>query len=467
MPELRFFDPGHEAVLTAFRKMVDEGCRRFILYGGAEVSQRIAEQAKDLGVVVNSYDRPGAKVAGSATVGGEIHEGRMPCFFLLDNDPDSLAESLFEFIDLKHGTVVAPVTDRHFSRNILFLISIPKSGTHLLYELARAFGYGDGVICPENPVPRHWYCLEYSNSHTVARDFFVDTVRRSPFGNRHHPFVKSPALFIYRNPLDIVVSEANYYHRDGNAAFGNYLAQLSFEDRLLKLIDDPWLLGTIRDRIGGFLPWLSFCNVIPLSFEELIGADGAGDSIAQTRLIWSLQLKLHVPGNPKEFGNKLFNRESATFQSGQIGTYAKLFTHEAAKRFGALDQDFMRELGYPEVSPDGQLPPACIPKFTERFLKRPLLIQRVSFDNTPIAYEFGFLGFNIIRFKGRFFALPQGVAVDLLALDKRQLSRLISAPDLARVKQAVTSLTNLRKFLPSPVEGTLRKAARWWWRGQR
>ena len=66
----------------------------------------------------------------------------------------------------------------------------------------------------------------------------------------------------------------------------------------LALIDDPWLFGSFRDRMAGFVPWLEFSNVIPVSFEELVGARGGGDDATQRRLIWSLQLKLHVPGSP-------------------------------------------------------------------------------------------------------------------------------------------------------------------------
>ena len=173
----------------------------------------------------------------------------------------------------------------------------------------------------------------YSNSHTSARDFFTDTVRRSRFGNRHHPFLKSPAIFIYRNPLDILVSEANYYHRTGKTAFSGYLANASFEGRLLRLIDDPWLFGSIRERIGSFLPWLEFDNVIPVSFEELVGPPGGGTEAAQRALIWSLQLKLHVPGRPSEFGRQVFRETSPTFHEGQIGAYEQHFTPEAYEVF--------------------------------------------------------------------------------------------------------------------------------------
>jgi hypothetical protein len=101
------------------------------------------------------------------------------------------------------------------------------------------------VVCPEEPKPDLWYCLESSNTHTSAHHLFLDIVHRSHFGNRLHPFPKSPVIFIYRNPLDIVVSEANYYHEDGKTAFSGYLNHLCFEERLIRLIDDPWLLGTI------------------------------------------------------------------------------------------------------------------------------------------------------------------------------------------------------------------------------
>ncbi|MGQ0546192.1 MAG: hypothetical protein ACT4P3_12790 [Betaproteobacteria bacterium] len=81
---------------------------------------------------------------------------------------------LLAFLDRDDARVVAPPGPRL----PLFLISIPKSGTHLLYELARALGYRDGVVCPDAPAPGTWYCLEYSNSHTRAADFLVDTTRR-------------------------------------------------------------------------------------------------------------------------------------------------------------------------------------------------------------------------------------------------------------------------------------------------
>ena len=233
---------------------------------------------------------------------------------MCETEEPQVSDSLLSLVDV-NARVVAVKTDRFWAEQPLFLISIPKSGTHLLYRLAEAMGYRAAVQLQDDPAPGYWYCVEYTNSHTTAKDFFVDTVRRSPFGNRHHPFMRSPAIFIYRNPLDILASEAQSYHREGKAAFAGYFSGLGQEERLLRLIDDPWLLGTARDRIGAFLPWLGLPNVVPVSFEELVGPRGGGDAEQQRRVIWSIQLKLHVPGAPDTYASQVFDPQSPTFDS--------------------------------------------------------------------------------------------------------------------------------------------------------
>jgi hypothetical protein len=300
-----------------------------------------------------------------------------------------------------------------------------------LYALARAFGYHAGIICPEWPRPRHWYCVEYSNSHTRATDFFVDSVRRSPFGNRHHPFATSPALFMYRNPLDILVSEANYYHRDGNAIFGGYLGNRSFEERLLTLINDPWLFGSFRDRMAGFVPWLEFPNVVPLSFEELVGARGGADDAVQRRLIWSLQLKLHVPGRPDVFASQVFDPESATFNAGQIGAHREKLGERALRGFMRLPQDFMAAFGYASPGGNGA---ERYPRRAEEFIRRPLVTGAQSFLDTPILIETGFHDRSIVRYRGRFYA-PKNE--NLEELTDAELARVPSDTDMPILKQKI------------------------------
>jgi len=355
--------------------------------------------------------------------------------FIFTIDSEILASMLMDYLDDTKAFIVAPITENYFKKKSLFLISIPKSGTHLLYELVQSFGYNPGVVCPEEPLPGSWYCVEYSNSHTAARDFFIERVRRSPFGMRDHLFMRSPALFIYRNPLDILVSEANYYHKDGKTPFAGYLSKYPFKERLLKLIDDPWLLGSIRDRIGKFIAWLDFPNVIPVSFEELIGQNGGGDVGDQTRLIWSLQLKLNIPGKPAEFGCKIFSKESDTFHEGQIGTYMSHFTTSSYNKFYSLPQDFMDFLGFSTKDKDEQIK---ISRRADEFRLRPLVYSKVNFDNTPITVLPDFLDYNIVKYKGFFYGVSHRFGPrDLTKLKGDELAMFLCEKDIESVKQRI------------------------------
>ena len=409
---LAFVEYRSEAYLEILKRLYLEGKRRIRLRPWNRLSAEVAGGATAAGLPVSFVAGPGDQ-AESLPGNVSLPEGaeREDATLFFFPEAKALASSVMDCLDLESGVLVAPITDYYFKNKPLFVISIPKSGTHLLLELLHAFGYQSGVVCPEEPSPGLWYCVEYSNTHTAARDFFIDTVRRSHFGNRLHPFLKSPALFIYRNPLDIVVSEANYYHQDGKTAFSGYLSHLSFEERLLRMIDDPWLLGSIMDRVGNFAAWLDFQNVIPVSFEELVGPSGGGRREIQKRLIWSLQLKLQVPGDPEEFGRRIFSENSPTFGEGQIGAYRKRFTPQAVEKFFSLPQDVMRKLGYDFDEPP---PSVSIPKRAEEFRRRPVKYSEADFEDSPIAVEYDYLGCNIVRHRGHYYIVPQCLgSVDL------------------------------------------------------
>ena len=371
------------------------------------------------------------------------------------SDEADLSCYLMECVDLDCRVILAPRTGRYFKCKPLFLISIPKAGTHLLYSLVEAFGYSEGLVCRDSPVPGKWYCLEFTNSHTSARDFFVDTVRRNPFGNRLHPFPWCPAVFIYRNPLDIVVSEANYYHKEGSTAFHGYLATRSFQERLVRLIDDPWLLGSIRKRVGNFVAWLDFPNVAPVSFEELVGQNGGGSERAQLRAIWSLQLKLHIPGSPQDFAGQVFDQSSPTFHKGLIGAYHNCFTDEAYRRFEALPQDFMEALGYP---PDYRSQVCTVPVRVNEFARRALALSQADFDETPILIDRNYLSHTIVKYRGQFYGIAEGSRVGNLSdASGSLLATLPSSRDLIGVQAAIIAGTESRSQKKTGILGLVRR----------
>ena len=351
---------------------------------------------------------------------------------ILDSASGDLGADLLQLVDLPRLEVLAPRTDDYYRNRPLFLVSIPKSGTHLLTKLVEALGYGLGIVPEEFPRPGLWYYLEYFNSHTVARDFFVDSsFRRAPWSNTHHAFASAPVLFVYRHPLDVLVSEANYFHRESKSVFAGYLSGQTFEQRVDRLLDDPWLLGSIRDRIGGFTPWLEFPNVIPLSFEELVGPEGGGDREEQLKLIWSVQLKLQVPGAPHVFADGVFDRSSPTFFQGRAGSWRSSLSAEQLKRFRELKQDFMAAFGYDLDDVAG-----LSPRRSAEFRHRPLRVTPPLLEKEAIALEYNYLGFNLVRLDGWIYAVPQatGPGFDLRRQTQRCLRLLPREHNLPALK---------------------------------
>jgi hypothetical protein len=443
MHNLRFFEPSVADCLEQLRKIEFVKDSRVTFCQWDEFAAALVNDAKKMHSFAVLSGRDGMDMPSDVERVLSLSEGDV----LLANkfDAESLSSYLIEYLDAECVTILAPITAHYFRNRPLFLISIPKGGTHLLYRLAEAAGYSPAVVHNGDLAPGNWYCVEYSNSHTVARDFFIDTVRRKPFGNRHHPFPRTPTLFIYRNPLDIVISEANYYHRDGATVFSSYLRHLDFEQRLMRLIDDPHLMGSIRDRIDNFVPWFDCENVIPVSFEELIGTKGGGDDAVRNQLIWSLQLKLHIPGSPEALGASIFKESSPTFHEGRIGSSRKNMTPEAIRRFFALNQDFMQLTGYADCYVNGEDYEGVwemintIPSLAENFRRRPLRTSKEDFRDMPFIVEWEFLDYNIVRFDGRYYALSRyDGPVDLIDLRSRgKLSRLLSAQNIESLKAEI------------------------------
>ena len=363
---------------------------------------------------------------------------------------DALEAALLAELDRRSGLVVIPRLAGHGLDRPIFLISIPKAGTHLLYRLAPALGFKPGIICPDDPSPGHWYCIEYSNSHTVPRDFFVDSLRRAPFGNRAHPFMRSPALFIFRHPLDILIAEADYYAAPANSPLAPWYAELDLDQRIERLLEDDRLIGRFADRIRAFSPWLAFPNVVPVPFEDVVGAAGGGDEALQHALIWSIQLRLGVPGTVQQIASQLFDPASPTFREGKIGGHRQKFAGDRWRNLESEAGAAMAAFGY-----------ACgglRPRDAELWRRRPVRPAAIDFDDTPILIQQDFLGYNLIRFRRRYYGVPAGLGeVDIASLGAAELAALPNADRTDALQQTIAL---------APVLARLAAIERWrrpWW----
>lgn len=417
--EIKFVEDNQDIIINNIKEYYASGHSKYFFIQNSDLSKKIENEIikehKDISFELIDLEKNIDYLKNNNSV-----------LVLIDNDDTN--KYLLKCIHLKSIKIIVILSGKTANLKPLYIVSIPKSGTHLLHRLIKAFGYDYGGEPTYSPHSGKWYSLEYSNTHTGAKDFFIDSVRRSPFGNRDHPFPSNPCIFIYRNPMDIVVSEANYYHKDGATLFSGYLKNLSFDERLDKLIDDPWLLGSIRKRIGNFIAYLNFPNVIPVSFEELIGTEGGGDKQIQEDLIWSLQLKLHISGNPEKLSASIFDNTSPTFHSGKVCSYKDKFTEKHYKKFLSLNQDFMECLGY-EVEDKGYAYSSRIKEFRER----PLELLNINYSDNPILIESDYHDFNIVKYNNKYFAIP--LLLGELSLDKVNSDKLNTLPNSHSYKE--------------------------------
>lgn len=316
-----------------------------------------------------------------------------------DDDPAIVSRALHACID-RDVCIAAPVTAAHFSRRTVYFTSIPKAGTHMMLRLFELMGLPRSD--ERRPAPGTWCTPTGYQYHAPCRELLADDWFE-PLGRQ--PLLRSPGVFMYRHPLDIVVSELDWFVKPGHA-FSSYLASFETDDdRLEALIADPSVMGTIRDRIMRYAGWVRFGNFCAVSYEELVGDRGGGSDDVQLDAIWALQLKLQIPGEPRSLAAQLYDPGSATFSRGRIGRHTERFLDRHADAIAALPQDFLRILGYERGAGPSHRSTAL--------RRRPLVISELSGAElfTPRLVREDVLGTNIVEIAGRYFPVRQGHAL--------------------------------------------------------
>jgi len=219
----------------------------------------------------------------------------------------------------------------------------------------------------------------------------------------------------------------------------------------------PWT--PLADLVLSFRGWLVCPNVIPISFEELVGPRGGGDAEVQKRLIWSMQLKLHVPGDPEVYGSQVFNPKSPTFRKGQIRKFKDELTREDYRAVRRLEKarGFVAAYGY-------SLRRALPPRYAEIFRRRPLKTIppfESEYLPPPSLVETNYKGFNIVHFRARYFGIATSAGIiDLTTITKDETldamqteKTCVISSTLAEVKclidEVVVSNTKLPMLLES------------------
>jgi len=318
------------------------------------------------------------------------------------------------------------------------VVSIPKAGTHLLIHFLELLGYRRGGCLGMNPVEGHWYQLSESHTHTITG--WLGTIEP------YHPVTKIPVLFMYRNPLDMLVSEASYVSVDGNTAFWSYFANMTLAESIYCLIDDLWMLSSIRQRVASYIGWMNIGNVIAVSFEELVGQPGGGNDEVQAKAIESICLKLGIRV-PYDLGKRIFNENSPTFRKGKIGSHRSAFDEKCYRRFAGLDQDFMQFMGYKSVtvSEDGQIIEATDEELyssrINEFRDRPLILSTAENCEMPYLVASDVFDYNVVLFRKRYYAARRAMGdVDFRTLSEEDLAAMPSSENLDSLRHILEGI---------------------------
>lgn len=426
---LDFFESdAPHAPMESLKRAFERGARKALVIGQEACSNELADMMSKIGfswveIRMAAFRKQDLADADVVLVTG-------------DNGTE-VSRVLHACIDLSLA-VIAPVTEHHCSRRTVFLLSIPKAGTHMVIRLLDLMGMGRSS--ERAPRPGTWSTPVGYHYHAPCRDLMSGDWF-DPMGRQL--LFRSPAIFVYRNPMDIVVSELDWFVRPEHAVSGYLNCRADRSVQLERLIADNTVMGTIRDRINRYAGWMNFNNVIPVSYEELVGKRGDGSETEQLNVIWAMQLKLHVSGSPQDYGSRLYDQASATFSKGRIGRHAECFEERHFALFDALPQDFMEVLGYSRSS--------LTSSRTKELRHRPLVVKSLSQDAlyTPRLVREGLLGWNIVEIAGKYFPVRHGV-------------RIISADDAKVVSEEQEGFWSLRDAMDALIHGaasTARPAA--------
>src|SRR3989338_1801773 len=208
--------------------------------------------------------------------------------FLYFQDPEKLSRELINLRSRQDILVIAPKTDHFYANRQVFVNSIPKSGTHMVFELLKAFGYSE----PESyELPRydtllkagHFYNLQHMTPEYISPPYPMI----SPFIDH---LCSSPIIFIFRDPRDIAVSFAHYFTAQPEYhILHEHFKRLSPTERITAVISGKYPVpvflnhsycfqGTIRDLIMRYQNWVNYPlpNFLPIRFEDLVGPEGGG-----------------------------------------------------------------------------------------------------------------------------------------------------------------------------------------------
>lgn len=245
-----------------------------------------------------------------------------------------------------------------------FIVTIPKSGTHLLVKLMKMMlnaeekwlhVYFPGVQSStfiDEPIMG-----DITNEEMLQVMTMLYLEAKIPF--THTSFTEPLLRFSLKNPeykkillvrdlRDVLVSFAFFAEKHFIEKLG---PSSTIQERIKCILNSPD--GFIR-YIQKAMLWLNEKDVFMIRFEDIIGRKGGGSATKQKKTILKLAQKLEIKIDAERvagivkrlFGKEKNTHQFSTFKSGQVGSWKKYFNQELIDLFNEKMGLLQIGLGY-------------------------------------------------------------------------------------------------------------------------
>lgn len=240
--------------------------------------------------------------------------------------------------------------------------SFPKSGTHLLVQILEGLpdrvNYGAFLgsetssfqLKERSPENTCNFIRGFVPGEIIRGHLYHDPLYAAELAKRH-----TVNYFIYRDPRDVVVSEAHYL-RDMNRwhKLHGYFRQCdSMEDAIMLSINglDPPVPGipypNIAERFRRYIGWLDRDDCLSIRFEDLV-SERQAELIRATAEFYAPRTAtpFDVEAAVARMSTMIAPHKSHTFRSGKKAGWQREFTPAHRERFAELAGDMLVRLGY-------------------------------------------------------------------------------------------------------------------------
>ncbi|WP_411845348.1 sulfotransferase domain-containing protein [Roseibacillus persicicus] len=236
------------------------------------------------------------------------------------------------------------------SSNGVLLVSLPKSGTHLL---ERAICLWPQYYRPIKPTIRKRNLEKYGGVEKI-----IAGIKPSQVIVSHLKFDEVVAksiekeslrtIFICRDLRDVVVSFAHHVTSLKTHSQRDFFVGKSLKEKILHSMTGEENRKSIFELFRSYQGWLD-SSAFVIRFEDLVGSSGGGNQDNQRVVLEKLWNHLGLPREEDKRGkiaDAIFSKASPTYRSGKLGGWQDVFDDEIRETFERHGEGLLERFGY-------------------------------------------------------------------------------------------------------------------------